>query len=277
MQFGELGYNSILTPAQTVLPPALTLSRCSNSKGDEAITWVKPDGMNLLIADRVVLPNISFSELEAQGMVKGKEVEVGGYRYLLRLPHVGKRGTKNEWDDALTAAGESDYLWHWRDMFSFGDTKLPLHYANNPCTIRGFHNARSWDTCGENYRDSSVGFRPVLEPLIPIKQSSDEIITLDGQAFVVRQIQGVSVDMYYPQIWPVSGNLFDNLPENEEFRMYTLLLDGLPVRQNVKLTPISKQKGKLTITDSYFGDKYLIPWRISNGMAVASKALLKWR
>lgn len=51
--------------------------------------------------------------------------------------------------------------------------------------------------------------------------------------------------------------------------MYTFLNNGHPIPFG---EPV-KDASKLTLTDRYFGDEYLIPWTISNGIAVASHLL----
>lgn len=35
-----------------------------------------------------------------------------------------------------------------------------------------------------------------------------------------------------------------------------------------------KDPSKLTLTDRYYGDEYLVSWVISNGVAVAAKSLV---
>ena len=51
--------------------------------------------------------------------------------------------------------------------------------------------------------------------------------------------------------------------------MYSFMEGQHPVciGERVK-TPV-----KLTLTDRYFGDEFLVPWTISNGVAVASQSL----
>lgn len=51
--------------------------------------------------------------------------------------------------------------------------------------------------------------------------------------------------------------------------MYTFMESGHPICFG---EPV-KDAAKLTLTDRYFGDEYLIPWTISNGVAVANQAL----
>lgn len=51
--------------------------------------------------------------------------------------------------------------------------------------------------------------------------------------------------------------------------MYAFTEDGRPIHMDEHI----KDPTKLTLTDRYFGDEYLVPWVISNGVAVASRSL----
>lgn len=51
------------------------------------ITWVLVNG--ILIADQCLLSNISWDDLNTQGLIFGKEVSIGGLRYTLRSLRVG--------------------------------------------------------------------------------------------------------------------------------------------------------------------------------------------
>ena len=53
--------------------------------------------------------------------------------------------------------------------------------------------------------------------------------------------------------------------------MYTFLEGGKPIHVGATVKDISK----LTLADSYYGDEYLVPWVISNGIAIASQSFPK--
>lgn len=74
------------------------------------ITWVLVNG--ILIADQCLLSNISWDDLNTQGLIFGKEVSIGGLRYTLRSLRVGAcEGMPNEWDAALDIVGENGGVW----------------------------------------------------------------------------------------------------------------------------------------------------------------------
>ena len=54
-----------------------------------AITWVKPEGYNLLVADRVLLSNISWTNLATNRLIAGQETIIRGHRFRCRLLGVG--------------------------------------------------------------------------------------------------------------------------------------------------------------------------------------------
>lgn len=126
------------------------------------IGWVAVNG--LLIADQCLLTNVSWDDLDVQGLVFGKEVTVQGLRFKIRLLKVGsKEDVPNEWDAALDAVGEDDTLWHWDHKFFWGQE--PVSGSVSRRASRGYYSARYWDDYSSGYRIVGVGFRPALEPL----------------------------------------------------------------------------------------------------------------
>lgn len=126
------------------------------------IGWVAVNG--LLIADQCLLTNVSWDDLDVQGLVFGKEVTVQGLRFKIRLLKVGsKEDVPNEWDAALDAVGEDDTLWHWDHKFFWGQE--PVSGSVSYRAIRGYSSARYWFDNSASYPTPDVGFRPALEPL----------------------------------------------------------------------------------------------------------------
>lgn len=141
-------------PSQTIEVGEMTPSK--------EIGWVAVNG--LLIADQCLLTNVSWDDLDVQGLVFGKEVTVQGLRFKIRLLKVGsKEDVPNEWDAALDAVGEDDTLWHWDHKFFWGQE--PVSGSVSRRVRRGYFSARnfSWISSGRRY--VYLGFRPALEPL----------------------------------------------------------------------------------------------------------------
>lgn len=126
------------------------------------IGWVAVNG--LLIADQCLLTNVSWDDLDVQGLVFGKEVTVQGLRFKIRLLKVGsKEDVPNEWDAALDAVGEDDTLWHWDHKFFWGQE--PVSGSVSHRAIRGYTSARHWRSNDASGSNPYLGFRPALEPL----------------------------------------------------------------------------------------------------------------
>lgn len=141
-------------PSQTIEVGEMTPSK--------EIGWVAVNG--LLIADQCLLTNVSWDDLDVQGLVFGKEVTVQGLRFKIRLLKVGsKEDVPNEWDAALDAVGEDDTLWHWDHKFFWGQEPVSGSVSNR--ASRGYNSARYWIWFDSSNRSASLGFRPALEPL----------------------------------------------------------------------------------------------------------------
>lgn len=141
-------------PSQTIEVGEMTPSK--------EIGWVAVNG--LLIADQCLLTNVSWDDLDVQGLVFGKEVTVQGLRFKIRLLKVGsKEDVPNEWDAALDAVGEDDTLWHWDHKFFWGQE--PVSGSVSHRAIRGYSSARHWGWSDSSSRHALLGFRPALEPL----------------------------------------------------------------------------------------------------------------
>lgn len=141
-------------PSQTIEVGEMTPSK--------EIGWVAVNG--LLIADQCLLTNVSWDDLDVQGLVFGKEVTVQGLRFKIRLLKVGsKEDVPNEWDAALDAVGEDDTLWHWDHKFFWGQE--PVSGSVSYRAVRGYYSARYRCSYDATLSYPYLGFRPALEPL----------------------------------------------------------------------------------------------------------------
>ena len=172
---------SLYLDGKSIAPEAKCQSGQAISFGeavpDMAISWVPVNG--LLIADRCLLTNISWDNLEANGLASGKEITVQGFRFKIRLLKVGsEEGVPNEWDAALDTVGEDDALWHWYGKYFCGQESV--RGAASSRVIRGYFSARFFSWRASSYRFAGFGFRPALEPL-----STDPAALMHGQKVLV--------------------------------------------------------------------------------------------
>ena len=127
----------------------------------EPIMWVKPSGMNLLIADRVLLVNVSWSDLHKNGYIGGKEIIIAGCRFRCRLLRVGaSKDEPNEWDQAVKIAGDGNNFWHEEGMYFWGAEVA--HQSHVDCVVRGFTSTQNRKAMAFGTVNSNVGFRPAL-------------------------------------------------------------------------------------------------------------------
>ena len=243
------------------------------AQGGEGINWVRPNGSNLLIADRVLLNLVSLDNLKKSGLVEGKEVTIKGQRFLCRMIGIKTRvpeqdvyaenkDTPNEWNDILDITGAENTLWHWNHMYFWESYKVGENCITT--RVRGNSSARNWDVFGLSVQSDKVGFRPVLELL----GNSDPVsnCVLDGADFQLSSIPGSHG--YCPILCPIPQNLFASIPDGQQVKMYTIMEGKYPVSMDFGFSDVSK----LTLTDRYFGDENLVTWTISNGIAVASQS-----
>lgn len=104
IRLGSLYLNDCPAEIGLAYKPGKTISIGETAPGKE-IHWVVVNDM--LIADRCILTEVSWDDLNAQNLVFGKEVTISGFRFTARLIQVGaEEGAPNEWDSALDAVGE---------------------------------------------------------------------------------------------------------------------------------------------------------------------------
>ena len=141
--------------------PGQAISIGETAQGKE-IHWVVVNDM--LIADRCILTEVSWDDLDAQSLVFGKGVSIGGFSFTARLLQVGtKEDAPNEWDSALDTVGEDNSLWYWEDMFFWGQEAATGTASSR--AYRGYTSARTFYCTSSSRRSVSLGFRPALVPL----------------------------------------------------------------------------------------------------------------
>ena len=143
---------------------------------------------SLFVADYAVTHTVSWSGLNDEGLIFGKNYASGGVDYTLRAPSVGSNATgsgdsqrgvpqSNEWDTMLNK--NSGYIKNWNGIYSWGQDTT--RYNSSFRAVRGFISARLWGIDNAASSDPNVVFRPVLEILNPDTLDSDglKVVTLD--------------------------------------------------------------------------------------------------
>ena len=152
---------------------AITIQDAPSEMSSAWITWNVVPGMKrwttqencdtLLVADRVLLTNVSWKDLAANGFAKGQVVTLNGRDFLCRLVPVGTAPNgRNVWNDALNATTKENDVWHWKGVYFWGDV---YKSSMKRCAMRGNTSVCGWSDGKTNKRSPHIGFRPVLEPL----------------------------------------------------------------------------------------------------------------
>ena len=151
------------------------------SAPDLAMSWIRVGG--IWICDETVITDISLRTLEDKYRYRyGNILFIDGKTYLCRSLRVGTNtGEANEWDAALDEVGDDDEIWHCKRIAFFGQDECQSDQTVG--FVRGKQTSRNWDKVGADYKDLTLGFRPVLEPLRKEDQLSYDIV---GQTVFVR-------------------------------------------------------------------------------------------
>lgn len=109
-------------------------------------------------------------------------------------------------------------------------------------------------------------------------------VTLDGQLFRVYDAEATPyTSTFMPVLEPLDSKgkfdngVFSSFLLGDHVKMYTLLMDDVPVNQFLVLgrgLETYKKGAKLIITDKFFGEDYLIDWEIVHGLAIAAAPVL---
>ena len=242
----------------------------------EPITWIKPQNMDLLIADRTLLTYVSWSRLNRCGYIEGKPVTLQGLKFNCHVPH------DIQWLVGLRASGvEGNDIWHWENMYFWGHMTENCYDddSKNLRPVYGFSSSSNCAALPATRRQVGLGFRPVLEPIKPELLDFHGRIALEGQEFMLTLQKSGRANStttgVRPIIRPADPAIFAGMPLLSSLKAYTLLMDGEPVPQN-KEKPVKYRTGsKLEFTDRYYGEGFLIPWTLFDQTAYATKDLLR--
>ena len=127
---------------------------------------------SLFVADIAVTHTISWENLNAAGLIFGKNYTADSVEYTMRVPSAGRsyRGSgdsvrgnpqSNEWDKILDKY--DGYIKNWSKIYSWGQDTAH-NYAQGRAN-RGYSSARNWSFYESSGAKSHLGFRPVLEVL----------------------------------------------------------------------------------------------------------------
>lgn len=289
-----IGLTQENVPIATILscgdPAEITIEERLNQPNSRKISWIKPRGRNIFLADQTILSNVSWLTLFQQGYITGREITLNEHHFLCRVPTVDtKAERRSEFDDCLDIVGEDNEIWHWKGSEFWGQEHLgepetSSHYTT--AIIRGNTSPQAFTLGNITGRNGFCGFRPLLEPLPPAGVLPGKTVSLGGQKFHAAQYLPSSPSVFSPVLYPaqtgvdcqndyIDDNVLGFDRNGTQIKAYTLLMSGKPVRQDLE-EPVKYKAGTdIMFTDKYFGEQYLIPWNIHFGAAYCAKNLLR--
>lgn len=233
------------------------------------ITWIKAPDKNLFIADRVLLSNVTWHDLNRAGFVDGKLVSIDGKLYRCRLMRGGLGASKqSEWEQLIKSTTEENDVWNWHDMFFWGEDIADHNIEQR--VLGGYISATNWTSDFGDIRSDDIGFRPVLEPIVFDNPFSSIPISLEGQDFLLARLHNSFDGTNYLRLWPKDASMFCEIPDGSTLQMYALLASGSPIYQGAPRAVRGELGKQVTITDKFYGEEYLMTWSICDGMAVAA-------
>jgi len=167
--------------------------RDTDKNDQNKLSWIEinDNDKKLLICDRNILKQISWDELNEQGLIFGKVVIIDCKKYILRLLtgcDENKDYTLNEWDRYIVNIdnivdlpictdydkdnnskeedsvenlnGDNNNLWNWYKFSSITQNECS---RNQKYIIRGFYSAIYSNQSDKDLKYETVGYRPVLE------------------------------------------------------------------------------------------------------------------
>lgn len=233
---------------------------------DTIITWNIIPNMDawsrtgiLLIADRVLLCNVSWDDLAAAGFVDGVEVVLKGKKYRCHLLSVGEKfNSQNAWDDALDRTRDDNEIWHWAEMNFWGGNEVTHSGRSAVC---GFYSAYSWDWHDSSYRGASLGFRPALEPLEP-----DNLDDCDGNAEIIGVDDNPNdTDVMDCDSKAADADNSDNHNDHAESSLGLIGVDDDPYGVNAKvaeLSAVTKPQIKIVVDEGCEAEVYVSGFKV---------------
>ena len=158
--------NGLITGTDLCTAVGLTAGTLAVS-GD--ITWLKfsHNYKTLFVADQAIRHTISWDQIQAQNLVKGKVITIGDKEYLCRLMTGGNSNPAasagGEWNDLIVAFTPNDADSHWSDTWSWCQEIASIDIAK--AYRRGSVSVSALNYSLRNAFETWISYRPVLELL----------------------------------------------------------------------------------------------------------------
>lgn len=164
------------------------------------LEWVHLDG--IYVSRRNIRQNISWNELNAEGLIFGKKITIDRRPFLCRVPSIGLdedaqlRGETgaNEWSRLVDATSAGTGFWAWTGCWSWAQESMapkgPTMTEHKGCF--GYMSAKMWGWQPPNRKSNIIGWRPILEPIVEL--APDMVGKLVQVGFNAIEIHGYLVE-----------------------------------------------------------------------------------
>ena len=170
--------------------------RIGSSVEQNKIHWMIING--LFVPSKCLLRNVSWDDLNKQGLVFGQRVIIDRLAFQCRLLKVGSRkDEKNEWDEVKNIIGDIDLRSNPGELLFWGQESLINQEQYR--VVRGCK-TRYWGYNASCKRFRNVGYLPALEPVtVEVNESltgEDLMIwTKDGDSVIGRLVEYSDYDL----------------------------------------------------------------------------------
>ena len=164
------------------------------------LEWVHING--IYVSRRNIRQNISWNELNAEGLIFGKKITIDRKAFLCRVPRIGldedaqlrgETGAK-ERIRLVDATSADAGFWAWTGCWSWAQesmgTESPAKTEHKGCF--GYISAKMWGWQPPDRKSNIIGWRPILEPIVRL--SPDMIGKLVLVKFNDIEISGYLVE-----------------------------------------------------------------------------------
>lgn len=192
---GSLYLDGMVTAPGSCYNPGQSI-RIGDSVVQNKIGWMTVNG--LLVPSQCLLVDISWDDLDEQGLVFGQEIMIDGLRFRCRLLKVGaKKQDENEWDMIRSTIGYIDLRDDPGEILFWGQETFGSQSQNR--MVRGFKTG-CWGDNPAHARFYNVGYLPVLEPVTTevddgLIGADLMILTNGGNAVIGRLVDHSEYDL----------------------------------------------------------------------------------
>lgn len=193
------------------------------------IPWVWVDGR--WFSTVTVLTYVSWNELNKQSYTTGRPICIDDQLFLCRCPKLANHPSQCEFRRVIAASGKGDEFWHWAGYCFWGDKQFKVKNKKGKEYFASWINGMytvvdkpQYLECSE--RNCFVGFRPVLEPVLPRVNPADHLLGRPITVWTKKgKLEGILEDF----------NQYDLVLRSDHFEDIDQTMEGFALKCNRSL------------------------------------------